>query len=114
MNNKMRNLFAFCVSALLSVALSLPVGAQQSVSPGGTDEPCTSAEEAAFSLPVTAVVSKVDLYTGRATLETSVGKLELATTQAGLQALQTGDVLTLCVDPTALSGSDNAAPASRG
>ena len=110
----MRNLFAFCMSALLSVTLILSVGAQQSLPTGGMDEPCPSAEEAAFSLPVTAVVSKVDFHTGRATLETSVGKLELATTQAGLQALQTGDVITLCVDPTALSDSDNAAPASRG
>jgi hypothetical protein len=63
---------------------------------------------------VTAVVSKIDLHRERATLETSVGQLELAAAPDELQVLQTGDVLTLCIDPAALSGTDAATPASRG
>jgi len=54
-------------------------------------------------------VSKIDLRQGRATLETSVGQLELATAPAELQALQTGDVLTLCIDPTALPDTSTSA-----
>jgi hypothetical protein len=38
--------------------------------------------------------------------------LELAAAPDDLQALQTGDVLTLCVDPAALSGTDTAASPS--
>jgi hypothetical protein len=38
----------------------------------------------------------------------------LAAAPAELQALQTGDVLTLCVDPAALSGTGTAAPFSLG
>jgi len=70
--------------------------------------------EEALSRPITALVSRIALRKGRATLETSVGKLELAAAPAELQALQTGDVLTLCVDPAALSGTGTAAPSSLG
>jgi hypothetical protein len=110
----MKKLFALCLSALLGVALTLPVEAQQALSAKGTDESCASAEEEASLLPVTAVVSKVDLRQGRALLETSVGQLELAAAPAELRALQTGDVLTLCVDPAALPSPEHTPPALLG
>ena len=110
----MRTMVAFCMAVLFGVACPLPVRAQQALPAGEAEGPCAPAAEAARSLPVTAVVSKIDLRQGRATLETSVGQLELAAAPAELQALQTGDVLTLCVDAAALSGVDTAAPAARG
>ena len=108
----MRDMFVLCVAVLFGVAFTLPVGAQPSLPAAVRDGPCAPVEEVAQSLPVTAIVSRIDLHQGRATLETSVGKLELAAAPAELQALQTGDVLTLCVDPLTLPGSDTAAPAS--
>ncbi len=110
----MRNIFALCMTVLLGVILTLPVRAQQSLPSGVGEGPCAQAEEGAPSLPVTAIVSRIDLRQGRATLETSVGRLELVAAPAELQALQTGDVLTLCVDPAALPGTDNAAPSLLG
>ena len=106
----MRNIFTLCMTVLLGVILTLPVRAQQSRPSRGADGPCAQAEEGALSLPVTAIVSRIDLRQGKATLETSVGKLELAAAPAELQALQTGDVLTLCVDPAALPDPGTAAP----
>jgi hypothetical protein len=110
----MRTMIALCMAVLFGVAFPLPLMAQQALPAGEAEGPCPPAAEAARSLPVTAVVSKIDLRKGRATLETSVGQLELAAAAAELQALQTGDVLTLCVDAAALSGTETAAPASRG
>ena len=104
----MRTIVALCMVVLCGVALPLPVRAQQALPAGEAEGPCAPAAEAARSLPVTAVVSKIDLRQGRATLETSVGQLELAAAPAELQALQTGDVLTLCVNAAALSGADPA------
>jgi hypothetical protein len=106
----MRNIFTLCMTVLLGVILTLPVRAQQPRPSRGADGPCAQAEEGAPSLPVTAIVSRIDLRQGKATLETSVGKLELAAAPAELQALQTGDVLTLCVDPAALPDPGTAAP----
>ena len=91
-----------CLMVLFGVAFPPAVGAQQALPAGA--EPCEAAAGDAPSVPVTAIVSNVDLRRERATLETSVGQLELAAAAAELAALQTGDVLTLCVDPTALSG----------
>jgi hypothetical protein len=108
----MKYIFALGVVAFLNMALALPLKAQQSLPSDGADGPCAQEEEAALSLPVTALVSKIDLKQGRATLETSVGKLELEAAPDELQALNTGDVLTLCVDPTALPNTDNAVPSS--
>ena len=110
----MRTMVALCMVVLCGVAVPLPVRAQQALPAGEAEGPCAPAAEAARSLPVTAVVSTIDLRKGRATLETSVGQLELAAAPAELQGLQTGDVLTLCVDAAALSGAETAAPASRG
>jgi hypothetical protein len=109
----MKAMITLCMAVLFGMAFSLPVMAQQAI-PAGEGEGCAPAAETVRSLPVTAVVSKIDLRKGRATLETSVGQLELAAAPAELQALQTGDVLTLCVDSAALSGADTAAPAARG
>jgi hypothetical protein len=112
--DKMRNSVVICLTVLLGVVFPLPAGAQQSLPAGAVTEPCAAAEGRKPSFLVTAVVSKIDLRKGRATLETVVGKLELAAAPAELQALQTGDVLTLCVDPAALSGTGTAAPSSLG
>ena len=110
----MRTRVALCLTVLFGVTLPLPAGAQHALPAKAVTAPCASEEIGAPSLPVTAVVSTIDQRRGRATLETSVGKLELAAAPDELQALQTGDVLTLCVDPAALSGTDAAAPAARG
>jgi hypothetical protein len=99
---------------LLGVAFPLPARAQQPLPSGGAGGPCAQEEDVALSLPVTAIVSRIDLRQGRATLETSVGQLELATAPAELQALQTGDVLTLCIDPTALPDTSTSAFSSLG
>jgi hypothetical protein len=112
--DKMRNSVALCLMVLLGVVFPLPAGAQPSLPAGAVTEPCAAAAGGKPSVLVTAIVSKIDLRKGRATLETVVGKLELAAAPAELQALQTGDVLTLCVDPAALSGTGTAAPSSRG
>jgi len=108
----MAYIFGLSTAVLLSVALALPLGAQQALPSDRAEGPCAQEEGAALSLPVTALVSKIDLKQGRATLETSVGKLELEAAPDELQALNTGDVLTLCVDPTALPNTDNAVPSS--
>ena len=110
----MKTMMALCLTVLFGVGFPLPVGAQPSLPAGAVTEPCAVEEGENPSRPVTAVVSKINLRKGRATLETSVGQLELAAAATELQALQTGDVLTLCVDSAALSGTDTAAPASRG
>ncbi|HEV8711298.1 MAG TPA: hypothetical protein VGX03_00515 [Candidatus Binatia bacterium] len=110
----MRDILALSLTVLLGVASTLPARAQRPLPSGEADGPCVQEEDATLSLPVTAIVSKIDLRQGRATLETSVGRLELATAPAELQALQTGDVLTLCVDPTALPDAGTAAPSSLG
>jgi len=106
----MSNIFTLCMTVLLGVILTLPVRAQQPLPSRGADEPCAQAEEGAPSLPVTAIVSRIDLRQGKATLETSVGRLELVAAAAELQTLQTGDVLTMCVDPAALPSTGNRAP----
>ena len=110
----MRDFLALGMTALLGVAFPFPAGAQAHLPAGDGGGPCVQGEDAALSLPVTAVVSKIDLRQGRATLETSVGKLELATAPAELRALRTGDVLTLCVDPSALPDTNTPAPSSLG
>jgi hypothetical protein len=110
----MRHLWILCIMVFLSVTSAFPARAQQSLPLGGADEPCASAEEPTLSLPVTAIVSTISLRRGRATLETEVGQLELAAAPTELLALQTGDVLTLCVDPAALPGTDATAPSPLG
>jgi hypothetical protein len=110
----MRHIWTLSITILLGVAFTFPAGAQQPLPSGGADGPCASAEEPTLSLPVTAIVSTINLRRGRATLETSVGKLELAAAPAELRALQTGDVLTLCVDPAELPGTDTTAPSPLG
>jgi len=108
----MAYILGLSTAVLLSVALALPLGAQQALPSDRAEGPCAQEEGAALSLPVTALVSKIDLKQGRATLETSVGKLELEAAPDELQALNTGDVLTLCVDPTTLPNTDNPVPSS--
>ena len=110
----MKKIYALCMTVLLSVACTLPVGAQHSLPAKVGNEPCASGENGAGSRLVTAIVSTIDLRRKRATLETSMGPLELAATPAELQALQTGDVLTLCVDPAALPRTHSTAFPSRG
>jgi len=110
----MKKIYALCMTVLLGMAFTLPVGAQDSLPAGAVPQPCAVGEEEASSLLLTAVVSKIDLRRQRATLETSVGQLELAAAPAELQALQTGDVLTLCVDPAALTDTHTAASSSVG
>lgn len=110
----MNDIVVLCLTVLFSVAFLAPAGAQRSLPPRAGSEPCVAAEGDDFSIFVTAIVSKVDLRRERATLETSVGRLELAAAAAELAVLQPGDVLTLCVDPTALSGTRPAAPTARG
>ncbi len=104
----MRNTLALCMTVLLGVIFTLPVSAQQSFPSRVGDGPCARAEKGAPSLPVTAIVSRIDLRQRRATLETSVGRLELAAAPAELQALRTGDVLTLCVDPATIPSTGTA------
>jgi hypothetical protein len=86
----MRKIVALCMVVLCGVAFSLPVRAQQALPAGEAEGPCAPAAEAAQSLPVTAVVSKIDLRQGRATLETSVGQLELASAPAELRPCRPG------------------------
>ena len=110
----MKDILALGMTVLLGFAFPFPAHAQAHPPAGDGGGPCVQEEDAALSLPVTAVVSKIDLRQGRATLETSVGKLELATAPAELRALRTGDVLTLCVDPTALPDTSTSAPSPLG
>jgi hypothetical protein len=110
----MRNRVALWLMVLFGVTFPSAARAQRSRPAKAVTAPCTSEETGSPSLPVTAIVSKIDPRRGRATLETSVGHLELVAAPDELQALQTGDVLTLCIDPAALSGTDAATPASRG
>jgi len=110
----MRDILALGMIVLIGVISTLPARAQPPLPSQGAGGPCASAEDTVPSLPVTAIVSRIDLRQGRATLETSVGQLELATAPAELQALQTGDVLTLCIDPTALPDTSTSASSSLG
>jgi hypothetical protein len=75
----MKKMYALCLTVLLGGAFPLSIRAQETVPAGAVSEPCAAGEdEASSSVLVTAVVSKINLHRERATLETSVGQLELA------------------------------------
>ena len=86
----MRNSVALCLTVLFGVTFPLSARAQHARPAKAVTAPCATEETETPSLPITAIVSTIDQRRGRATLETSVGQLELAAAPEELQALQTG------------------------